>query len=85
MWNSSFAWAYNYDIFGIWRDNASSLSQIKSKSSNAVWVVTIEAIWEWTNINPSFVDIDDLDFLTISNNNAWNVWTAIDSPSWYFV
>lgn len=84
MWSSSSAWAYTNDIFGIGRDNLSELWQIKSKSVNNNSVITIEAVSEWTNISPSFVDINNYEFLTIANNNLWNTWTATDSPIWYF-
>ena len=84
MWSTSSAWSYIYDIFGIGRDDASELWQIKSASVNNNNVITIEAIWEWTNINPSFSDIDDFEFLTIANNNWWNTWTATDAPTNYY-
>jgi len=83
MWSKTLAWEYNSNIFGIARDNLSYLSQIKSKSTNITSVVTIEAVWEWTNISPSFVDMDDMEYLTISNNNGWNFWSTTDSPTWY--
>ncbi len=83
IWNSSIAWTYINDIFWIWRDDFSTLWQVKSKSSNSDWVLVIEAIWEWTNLTPSFTDIGDMEFLTISNDGWWNTWTATDSPSWY--
>lgn len=83
IWNTTTAWTYIYDIFWIWRDNWSSLTQIKSKSTNTDWVVTINALWEWTNMSPSFVDIVDKEFLSISNNNASNTWVQSWSPVWY--
>lgn len=85
FWSTSSAWLYKHDIFGIWRDDSSSLSQVKSKSVNDDGVITIEAIWEWTNINPSFTDIDDIEALLISNNDLWNTWTQNDAPSWYYI
>ncbi len=83
MWSTTTAWAYTYDIFWIGRDDDSVLWQIKSKSINNDNIITLEAVSEWTNISPSFTDISDLEFLTISNNDWWNTWTETDSPSWY--
>lgn len=85
IWDNSEAWLYIYDIFWMWRDDNSELSQIKSKSINNDNIITIEAIWEWTNMAPSFIDINDKEFLTISNNDWWNTWSAIDAPTWYFI
>ena len=82
-WNSSLAWSYTNNVFGIGRDEISELWQIKSKSVNSDNIITMEAISEWTNISPSFVDINNLEFLTISNNYWWNTWSATDSPSSY--
>lgn len=85
IWDTTTAWAYTNDIFAIARDDISLLSQVKSKSTNNEWVITIEAVSEWTNLLPSFVDINDLESLSISNNNWWNVWTQIWAPSWYYI
>lgn len=84
IWDTTTAWIYINDIFWIWRDDISGLSQIKSKSVNDDNVITIEAIWEWTNSTPTFIDINDNEFLSISNNDLWNTWTQIDSPLWYY-
>lgn len=83
IWNTTTAWEFIYNIFGIWRDDVSGLSQIKSKSSNPNWIVTITALWEWTNMTPNFVDIADKEFLTISNNSLANTWIQTWAPSWY--
>ncbi len=84
MWNTSTAWIYNNNIFGIGRDDLSWLSQIKSKSINNDSIITIEALWEGTNMNPNFVDMNDMEFLTIWNNLLWNTWSQTDSPLWYY-
>lgn len=84
MWNTTTAWTYIYDIFGIGRDDWSELTQIKSKSVNDDGIITVEALWEGTNMSPSFVDIADNEFLSISNNNSWNTWTQTDAPAWYY-
>lgn len=84
IWSTTGAWVYINDIFGIGRDNLSALWQVKSKSVNDDNVITIEAIWEWTNMDPAFVDIADFEFLTVANNDLWNTWTTTDSPTGYF-
>ena len=85
FWSSSLAWIYTNDIFWIARDDTSSLSQIKSKSVNNDSVLTLEAVSEGTNISPSFVDMADLESLSISNNGLWNTWKQIWTPSWYYI
>ncbi len=84
MWDTTTAWTYIHDIFWIGRDDGSELTQIKSKSVNSDEIITLDAVWEWTNIAPSFVDIADNEFLSISNNNLWNTWTQSDAPAWYY-
>ncbi len=84
MWSTASAWVYINDIFGIGRDDLSALWQVKSKSVNDDNVITIEAIWEWANMAPAFVDIADFEFLTVANNDLWNTWTATDTPTGYF-
>lgn len=83
IWGTGSAWLYIYNIFGIWRDDWSELWQVKSRSMNTDWVITLEAIWEWTNALPSYVDITDKEFFTVSN--AWwsNTWTQSWTPVWY--
>lgn len=85
IFNPSTSWWYNFNIFAIWRDDLSWLWQIKSKSSNSTWIVTIEAVWQWDNLNPSFTDMDDNEFVFVWNNNWSNTWTQIWSPSWYSI
>lgn len=85
MWNTTTAWTYIYDIFWIGRDDNSWLWNVQSKSINNKSIITIQAIWEWSNINPTFVDIDNLEFLSISNNWLWNTWSQTDTPNWYLV
>jgi len=83
FWNSSTAWAYNKDIFGIGRDTTQSLAQVQSKSINDSSVLSIQAVGEGTNINPAFVDITNNEFFTVANNGEWNFWSSIDRPSWF--
>lgn len=84
MWSSSLAWIYTNDVFWIWFDSATELWQVKSKSSNSDSIITLEAIWEWTNSINSFTDISDKEFLTISNDAAGNTWSAVWSPNGYY-
>ena len=90
MWNSATASGFNNDIFGVGRDDAAHLGQIKSKSVNTDAVLTILAEGEATsNVNRSvgngdvgdFNDIADNEFLTVANNNGAATWTATGAPS----
>lgn len=83
MWSTSPAGIYTNNIFWIGRDDISWLSQIKSKSTNSEWIITLEALSEGTNLSPNFVDISDKEFLSISDNNGGNTWTNSWSPTWY--
>jgi hypothetical protein len=84
MWDTATAWIYINDIFWIGRDDWSELTQIKSKSINNDEIITLEAVWEWTNMLPSFVDMANMEFLSLSNNDLWNTWTQTDSLAWYY-
>ncbi|MCP3664020.1 MAG: DUF285 domain-containing protein, partial [Gammaproteobacteria bacterium] len=83
MWDSAAgdAATYNNDIFGIGRDDASGLGQVKSKSVNTDSIITLEADSEGSNAVNNFVDIDDLEFLTIANNDGAAAWTSTGAPS----
>jgi len=72
MWDSAVAGSFDHDIFGIGRDDASALGQVKSQSVNADAIITLEADGEGTNTTNTFADIDDLEFLTIANDNDDN-------------
>jgi hypothetical protein len=85
IWDSGIAWTYNNDIFGIWRDNVQSLEQVQATSINDGTILTITAVWEGTNMSPSFVDIIDKEFFTIWNNAWANTWSATDTPAWFNV
>lgn len=85
IWSTWSAWAYTHDIFGIWRDDTSLLWQVKSKSIENDWIITMQAIWEWTNTANSFVDIADKEFLTISDDWSSNTWIQSWSPTWYSI
>lgn len=85
MWDkdSSGASGYNNDIFGIGRDDDSQLGQVKSRSSNADSVITIEAVGEGSNSANTFADIDNLEFLTLGNNDGAATWTSSNAPTNY--
>ncbi len=76
MWSTSTAGTYINSIFGIGRDDEQALSQIKSKSVNDDAVITLEALAEGTNIAPSFVDMGNKEFLSMSDDMNSNTWTA---------
>jgi len=84
VWDSSApgASSFNHDIFGIGRDDVGQFGQIKSSSINNDSILTITAEGEGTNNqNTSFVDIDDLEFLTIGNDDGAETWTNTGAPS----
>lgn len=64
--------AYDFDIAGIARDNASGLNQTGSQSQNALSMVRI--------FNPS--SLDDGDFL-VWGHNAPTIWNSTDVPAPY--
>ena len=82
IWDYTLSWDYNHNIFWLWRDDNTDLSNVISKSSNN-WFLSISAIWEWTNISPSFIDITDLEYLFVADNNLSNTWIQIWAPLWY--
>ena len=82
MWDApnNAAGAYNQDIFGIGRDDASALNQKVSKSENAdgILMVALDNDFEAANNNATsrLTEItEDLNFLTFANNGA-------DATSW---
>lgn len=85
MWSSSLWWAYKYDIFWIGYDKKQALIQTQSKSINPEGVITLTAQSEGTNQSPSLVDIENKEFLSISNNKLGNTWNASWAPAWYNV
>ncbi len=87
MWDkdASGASTYDNDLFGIGRDDASNLSQIKSRGQNSTTVITVEAVGEGTNLEPDFEDIDDLEFLVFGDNGGAASWTATGAPDGYSI
>ena len=81
MWNATTGAGYNKDIFGIGRDDASALGQVKSKSVNSDAIVTIEAVGEGTNATNAFTDIADMEFLTFGNNNGALTYQTTEIPA----
>ncbi len=63
--------AYQYNIFGIGRDDIGSLNQQISKSVNADAIITISTDSDLSSANGTHLAINsDLSFLTIGDNNA---------------
>ncbi len=62
MWDKDAAGAstYNNGLFGIGRDDASNLAQVKSLGQTATNMITIEADTEGSNGHPDWHDIQDL-------------------------
>lgn len=87
MWDkdASGASTYDNDLFGIGRDDASNLSQVKSRGQNSTTVITVEAAGEGTNLEPDFEDIDDLEFLVFGDNGGAASWTTTGAPDGYSV
>ena len=79
MWDEDINDNHEFMIFGIGRDDGSALGQVKSKSADSAAIVTVEAEGEGTNTANAFVDIADLEFLTISNNDDG----FISGETWY--
>lgn len=87
MWDKDATDASTYDngLFGIGRDDSSSLAQIKSRGQTSTNVIILEAISEGSNGSGSFVDMDNLEFLVIGDNNGAASWTTTGAPSGYSV
>ncbi|MEQ6119680.1 invasin domain 3-containing protein, partial [Reichenbachiella sp. MALMAid0571] len=88
MWDkdASDAATHNNDIFGIGRDDASALGQLKSKSINSDAIVTLLAEGESTDdsnlpTSYNFTDIGNREFLTIGNNDGAATFTATGAPT----
>lgn len=87
MWDkdASGASTYNNGLFGIGRDDASGLSQVKSRGQTTTNVIILEANDEGTNTDPAFHDMADLEFLVIGDNNGAASWTTTGAPTGYSV
>jgi len=83
FWTTTTNTWFNNNIFWIGRDDLQELWQIKSKSVNDESIVTVEAVWEGSNISNSFSDISDKEFLMSWDNAGWNYWNAADAPAWF--
>ncbi len=82
IWDAAYDLTYVTNVFGIGRDDNSALGQVKSTSINDDAIVTIEADGEGSNAANAFVDISDLEFLTIAHNNAaLGVWNTTGAPT----
>jgi hypothetical protein len=56
---------------------------VQSKSINDDAIITLEAVGEGTNISPTFVDIANNEFFTVSNNSLSNTWIQTGAPAGY--
>ncbi len=71
FWNNTLNTGYNYGIFGIGRDNVSSLHQQISHSSNTNDILTISTNFDFITPNSFHNVINfDLTFVMFGNNNA---------------
>ena len=71
FWNHTLNTGYNYGIFGIGKDDGSTLHQRISRSSHTNDIVTLSSDFDFTN--PNFyhqIIVNDLSFVLIGNNNA---------------
>lgn len=87
MWDKDAADASTYDngLFGIGRDDSSSLAQVKSRGQTSTNIIILEAEDEGQNGNPNFQDIADLEFLVIGDNGGSASWTTTGAPSGYSI
>lgn len=87
MWNKDAPGAnvYNNGLFGIGRDDAAGLSQVKSLGQTETNMITVEAEGEGTNTSPAFNDISNLEFLVIGDNNQAANWTTTGAPGSYSI
>lgn len=87
MWDKDAPGAnvYNNGLFGIGRDDAAGLSQIKSLGQTATNMITVEAVGEGTNTAPNFNDVDNLEFLVIGDNDGAASWTTTGAPGSYSI
>lgn len=71
FWNHTLNAGFNYGIFGIGKDNGSTLHQRISRSSHTNDIVTISTDYDLSN--PNFyhgIIFNDISFLLMGNNNA---------------
>ncbi len=70
IWDANLDSTYNKDIFGIGRDNFSSLNQEISKSVNDGTILTISTDNNFTGANGTHNSLNDGQFLVIGNNGG---------------
>lgn len=87
MWDKDATNASVYDngLFGIGRDDASGLSQIKSRGQTETNVIILEADGEGTNIAPAFEDMNNLEFLVIGDDAGGASWSTSGAPTGYSI
>ncbi len=89
IWDATIAGAYDETIFGIARDDASSLDQQISKSVNAEGIITLSTDTNFTGANGTHTSLADGQSLMISNDGAnrsltvGNSWNKTGAPNNY--
>ncbi|WP_408038870.1 autotransporter outer membrane beta-barrel domain-containing protein, partial [Tenacibaculum amylolyticum] len=70
IWDATTAGAFNKDIFGIGRDDFSSLNQQISKSENTGTIVTISTDTNFSGANGTHTSLTDKQFLVLANDGG---------------
>lgn len=84
MWSHSKAGAYNREIFGIGRDDASGWQQRVSKATDSTDILTLSVDADFTTANltsRSVANANNLQFLTIANNGGAVATTQSETPA----
>lgn len=72
-WENDVTDTYEHDIFGIWRDDISTLNQKVSGSNNNDWIITVslenDFISDNQNTSRTISHANDLQYLMLSNDN----------------
>ncbi|HEY0978967.1 MAG TPA: T9SS type A sorting domain-containing protein [Flavobacteriales bacterium] len=85
MWNATLAGAFNRNIFGIGRDQASGLDQRISRSMATDAILTISTDSDMSNNSPAHAPLaTDKQFLTVADNGGNARWTVTGAPSGYY-
>ncbi len=74
IWDSTVAWNYNNNIFGIAKDTNSSLDQQISKSVNSWAIVTISTDTDFTWANGTHSSFAEWEYFIVSSN-SWAITT----------
>ncbi|MFC7526894.1 Calx-beta domain-containing protein, partial [Parapedobacter sp. GCM10030251] len=82
IWDATASGAYNVNIFGVGRDDASALDQKQSRSVHPGSILTIgrEVILE-DNVSNTAAFTDDISFVTMASNSNATTLTGADLPT----